>query len=88
LFQRQLRAHHCASRGADDKIGGPKIDSLTRETIHQTSLPSPTYGSAAAKHESPRKANCAATFAIYSFLWGVLCTAAVGSNTPQALDSG
>jgi len=59
-FQAQLRAHYRASRGTDDKIGGFKIDSLTRETIHQTNLPSPTHGTAAAKHQRPRNANCTA----------------------------
>ena len=54
LFQRQLRADYRASRGADYKIRGPKIDSLTSETVRQPNFPSPTYGAAATKHECPR----------------------------------
>ena len=54
LFQRQLRADYRASRGADYKIRGPKIDSLTSETVRQTNFSSPTYGAAATKHECPQ----------------------------------
>src|SRR6516162_11435429 len=54
LFQRQLRADYRASRGADYKICGPKIDSLTSETVRQANFPSPTYGAAATKHECPQ----------------------------------
>jgi hypothetical protein len=54
LFQRQLRADYRASRGPDDKIRSPKIDSLTSETIHQTNFPSPTHGAAGTKHECPQ----------------------------------
>src|SRR6185312_826855 len=54
LFQRQPCADHCASRGADDEIGSPEIDSLTSQTIHQTNFPSLTHGAAATKHECPR----------------------------------
>jgi hypothetical protein len=60
LLQRQLRADYRASRGADDKIRSPKIDSLTSETIHQTDFPSPTHGAATTKHEGPRTVTASA----------------------------
>jgi hypothetical protein len=78
LFQRQLGADYRASRGADDKIRGPKIDSLTSETIHQTNFPSPTDGAAATKHECSRTVTSSAIRAavIYHFTAPSLRTAA------------
>jgi hypothetical protein len=78
LFQRQLRADYRASGGADYKIRGPKIDSLTSETVRQTNFPSPTYGAAATKHECPQPATSRAvgTAANYHFTAPSLRTAA------------
>src|SRR5215468_6808575 len=47
-------ASRAPTRGADDKICNPKIDSLTSETIRQTKFPSSTDRAAATEHECPR----------------------------------